>query len=118
MAAWPPGSNGQAAQANGAERHALNYNPLIRHAGFTPDLADILLADVAIRIQLSKTGHDKAVDRFGVMQDWMDRESSPLRGLVKLMYPQGSMAIGATVSRVSEKDEFDIDVVVNMAIRH
>jgi hypothetical protein len=64
---------------NGAERYALNYNPLIRHAGFTPDLADILLADVAIRIQLSKTGHDKAVDRFDTMKDWIDREGSPLR---------------------------------------
>ena len=37
------------------KEHALNDNPLVRHAGFTPDLADILLADVAIRIQLSKT---------------------------------------------------------------
>jgi SMODS domain-containing protein len=96
----------------------MNFNPKSPRPAAMPDLVDILLADVAIRIQLSKTDHDKAVDRFGVMQDWIDRESSPLRGLVKLMYPQGSMAIGATVSRVSEKDEFDIDVVVNMAIRH
>jgi hypothetical protein len=95
----------------------LNYNPLIRHAGFTPDLADILLADVAIRIQLSKTGHDKAVDRFDTMKDWIDREGSPLRGLVSLLYGQGSMAIGSTVARVSERDEYDIDVIVDLAIR-
>jgi len=95
----------------------LNYNPLIRHAGFTPDLADILLADVAIRIQLSKTGHDKAVDRFDTMKDWIDREGSPLRGLVSLLYGQGSMAISSTVARVSERDEYDIDVIVDLAIR-
>ena len=95
----------------------MNYNPLIRHAGFTPDLADILLADVAIRIQLSKTGHDKAVDRFDTMKDWIDREGSPLRGLVSLLYGQGSMAISSTVARVSERDEYDIDVIVDLAIR-
>lgn len=94
----------------------MNY-PLFRPTG-TPDLVDILLADVAIRVQLSRTDYDKAVDRFGTMQDWIDREGSPLRGLVTLMYPQGSMAVGSTVARVSEKDEFDIDVIVDLDIRH
>jgi hypothetical protein len=96
----------------------MNCNPSHpRLPAIAPDLVDILLADVAIRIQLSQTDHGKAVSRFEVMQDWIDRESSPLRGLVKLMYAQGSMAIGATVARVSEVDEFDIDVMVNLAVR-
>ena len=47
----------------------------------------------------TKTDHDKAVDRFEVMRDWIDRPGSPLHGLVALMYPQGSMAIGATIAR-------------------
>ena len=96
----------------------MNYNPLIRHAGFTPDLADILLADVAIRIQLSKTDYDKAVDRFDTMKDWIDREGSDLHGLVSLLYPQGSMAVGSTVARVSDRDEYDIDVIADLDIRH
>ena len=95
----------------------MNYNPLVRHAGFTPDLADILLADVAIRIQLSKTDHDKAVVRFDTMKDWIDREGSSLRGMVSLLYAQGSMAVGSTVARVSDDDEYDIDVMVDLAIR-
>lgn len=103
---------------NGAERYALNYNPLIRHAGPSPDLADVLLADVAIRVQLSKTNYDKAVDRFDTMKDWIDREGSDLHGLVSLLYPQGSMAIGSTVARVSDRDEYDVDVIVDLAIRH
>jgi hypothetical protein len=78
---------------------------------------DILLADVAIRIQLSKTDHDKAVDRFDTMKDWIDRDGSGLRGLVSLLYPQGSMAVGSTVARVSERDEYDIDVIADLAIR-
>ena len=95
----------------------MNYNPLDRHAGPTPDLADILLADVAIRIQLSKTNYDKAVDRFDTMKDWIDREGSDLRGLVSLLYPQGSMAVGSTVARVSDRDEYDIDVIADLAVR-
>ncbi len=107
-----------AAQANGADRYALNYNPLIHHAGSTPDLVDILLADVAIRIQLSKTDYDKAVDRFDAMKDWIDREGSELQGMVSLLYPQGSMAVGSTVARVSDRDEYDIDVMADLNIRH
>jgi hypothetical protein len=95
----------------------LNYDPFVRHAGVTPDLVDILLADVAIRIQLSTTDHDKAVDRFDTMKDWIDRDGSGLRGLVTLLYPQGSMAVGSTVARVSERDEYDIDVMADLAIR-
>jgi hypothetical protein len=102
---------------NGAERNALNHNPLFRHAGPSPDVADILLADIAIRIQLSQTNYDKAVDRFDTINDWIDREGSDLRGLVSLLYPQGSMAIGSTVARVSDRDEYDVDVIVDLTIR-
>ena len=46
------------------------------------------------------------------LPDWIDRPGSPLRGLVALMYPQGSMAIGATIARASDREEYDIDVIV------
>jgi hypothetical protein len=74
------------------------------------------LADIAIRIQLTKTDHDKAVGRFEVMREWIDRPGSPLRGLVTLMYPQGSMAIGATIARATDREEYDIDVIVVLDI--
>ena len=32
------------------------------------------------------------------------------------MYPQGSMAIGATIARGSDKEEYDIDVIVDLDI--
>lgn len=94
----------------------MNFNPRNSGNHSLPDLADLLLADIAIRIQLSKTDYDKAVARSEVMRDWVDRPGSPLRGLVALMYPQGSMAIGATIARSSDREEFDIDVMVALAI--
>ena len=69
-------------------------------------------------IQLSKTDYGRAVDRFDTMKDWIDREGSDLHGLVSLLYPQGSMAVGSTVARVSDRDEYDIDVIADLAIRH
>ena len=78
------------------------------------DPADVLLADVAIRIQLSKTDYDRAVDRYQVINDWIERDSSPLRDRVELFYPQGSMAVGATIASTLGTDEFDIDVVAQL----
>jgi Second Messenger Oligonucleotide or Dinucleotide Synthetase domain len=89
----------------------VNFNSRSLKSGL-PEVVDTLLADIAIRIQLTRTDHDKAVDRFDVMRDWIDRPASPLRGLVRLMYPQGSMAIGATIARCSDREEYDIDVIV------
>jgi hypothetical protein len=93
----------------------VNYIP--GNAGSAlPEPIDLLLADIAIRIQLSRTDYDKAVARFEIMREWIDRPGSPLRGLVGLMYPQGSMAIGATVARVGDRDEYDVDVIVGLLL--
>ena len=94
----------------------MNYSPKNLPKSALPEVVDILLADIAIRIQLTKTNHDKVVDRFEVMRDWIDRPGSPLHGLVALMYPQGSMAIGATIARASDREEYDIDVIVALLV--
>lgn len=76
--------------------------------------ADVLLADVAIRVQLSKTNYNNAVDRYLAVNDWIERDDSPLNKNTELFYPQGSMAIGATVASRLKTDEFDIDVVAQL----
>ena len=80
-------------------------------------IADMLLADIAIRIQLTPTNHDLAVSRYEAINDWLDRPESPLCGRVALMYPQGSMAIGATIASKLWTDEFDIDIIAQLAFR-
>lgn len=76
---------------------------------------DLLLADVAVRIQLSPTQYSLAVSRYRAINDWIERDGSPLKDLVILFYPQGSMAIGATVASKVESDEFDIDLIAHLA---
>ena len=77
----------------------------------------MLLADVAIRIQLSPTDYQLAIDHYHAINEWLEREDSPLAGFVRDFYPQGGFAIGATVARHSTDDEFDIDVMADLAYR-
>lgn len=75
---------------------------------------DELLADIAIRIQLSATDYRKAEERYKTLSDWIDRQDNPLAGLVQLVYPQGSMAIGATIASRLTTDEFDVDFIAQL----
>ncbi len=77
---------------------------------------DILLADVAIRVQLSRTDYDKAVARYQTINNWIERHGSPLKDRVQLFYPQGSLAIGATIASKLKTDEFDLDLVAQLSL--
>ena len=77
---------------------------------------DAMLAEVALRVQLSPTDHGKAVTRYETLGEWIDRPDSPLYGGVELTYPQGSMAIGAAIARSSERDEYDIDAMAQLSL--
>ncbi len=79
-------------------------------------LVDGLLIEIAKRIQLSPTNYGLAVDRYQAISDYLDREDSPLQGLVTRLYPQGSMAIGSVITSKFENDEFDIDIVAELGI--
>lgn len=76
--------------------------------------ADQLLAEIAARIQLSPTRHQQATRRYETIAEWLERDNSPLQGLVNSLYPQGSMAIGATILSRDSEDRYDIDVVVEV----
>ena len=78
--------------------------------------ADELLADVAIRVQLSPTAYDKAVARHEAIKRWIERAKSPLYGCVEHFYPQGSMATRSTIASKLRTDEFDIDIVAALLL--
>tara|TARA_R110002096_G_C14648840_1_gene726222 strand:- start:1661 stop:2959 length:1299 start_codon:yes stop_codon:yes gene_type:complete len=79
------------------------------------NVADLLLADVAIKIQLPDSKYNLAIQRYETMSDWIDRKGSPLEGLVSLVYPQGSMSIGATVAAKGGTEEYDVDAVAQIS---
>ena len=80
------------------------------------ETTDILLADVAIRVQLSQPDYNKAVDRYQTINNWIERDGSPLKDRVQLFYPQGSLAIGATIASKLKTDEFDLDLVAQLSL--
>lgn len=96
----------------------MGYVQSLTGAGTLSPL-DVMLAEIAIRIQLSPTDYNKAVERYETISRWINRPDSLLFGRVQQIYPQGSMAVGATIARCSERDEYDIDVMAELDLpRH
>lgn len=92
----------------------MNFNdPTLRQIASYSAL-DIMMADVAVRVQPTPTDYQTAVDHYEAINDWLDRAGSPLQGKVEEFYPQGSFAIGATVARHASDAEFDIDVMAQI----
>jgi hypothetical protein len=95
----------------------MNYTDRYLRETASYSALDVMLADVAVRIQLSPTDFQLAVDHYHAIHDWLERDDSPLYGLVLDFYAQGGFAIGATVARHSTDEEFDIDVMAQLAYR-
>lgn len=95
----------------------MNYSDRYLRQIASYSIIDVMLADVAIRIQLSPTDYQLAVDHYHAINEWLERDDSPLKGHVSDFYPQGGFAIGATAARHSTDDEFDIDVMANIDYR-
>ena len=92
----------------------MNFNdPVLRQIASYSAL-DIMLADVAVRVQLSPTDYQTAVEHYEAINNWLDRADSPLQGRIEEFYPQGGFAIGATVARHSSDSDFDIDVIAQI----
>ena len=95
----------------------MNYSDRYLRQIASYSTIDMMLADVAIRIQLSPTDYQLAIDHYHAINEWLEREDSLLAGFVRDFYPQGGFAIGATVARHSSDEEFDIDVMADLAFR-
>jgi hypothetical protein len=91
----------------------LSYMPPL---GPTAAVGEVLLADTAIRIELPPSLHQLAVERYEAVRKHIERIGSPLRDRIKLFYPQGSMAIRATIKSRKRKDGFDIDLIAELLV--
>lgn len=73
-----------------------------------------ILAEIAIGVQLTSTEDKKARERYEAIRNWIERDGSPLHDRVEEFYPQGSMAIGATIRARRSDEEYDVDIVVQV----
>lgn len=84
--------------------------------GSTAPIGEILLAETAIRIELPPSLHRLAVERYEAVRKYIERDASPLAGRVRIFYPQGSMAIRATIRSRKRDEGFDIDIVAELIL--
>lgn len=86
----------------------------------TAPVLDDLLLDVVTVIELSDHDREVAENRYRRLKPHLERLSSPLRPYLmsgtSLIYPQGSMAIGATIVSGTEDDRFDVDALIDMQV--
>jgi len=92
----------------------MNYSDRFLRETASYSVIDVMLADIAVRIQLTPTDYQAAIEHFDAINEWMDREDSPLHGRIELFYPQGGFMIGATTARHVTDAEFDIDVMAQI----
>ena len=92
----------------------MNYTDRFLRETASYSVLDVMLADIAVRIQLAPSDYQKAVDHYEAINEWIDREDSVLHGRVQLLYPQGGFMIGATTARHDTETDFDIDVMAQI----
>lgn len=80
-------------------------------------VGEILLAETAVRIELPPSLHEIAVDRYAAVRKHVERPESPLHEKVTWFYPQGSMAIRATIRSHRRDNGYDIDIVAELLLR-
>lgn len=79
-------------------------------------VGELLLAETAIRVELPPSLRRKAIERYEAVRNHIEREGSPLQDLVVWFYPQGSMAIRATIRARRRDDGYDIDIVAELSL--
>ena len=80
------------------------------------DPVDRLLAQIALELQLPPSLHDQVGGRYEAVRRKL--ESTPeFENAIEHFYPQGSVAIDATISTRGTDDEYDLDIVAQLGGR-
>ncbi|MFL0586094.1 nucleotidyltransferase [uncultured Sphingomonas sp.] len=77
---------------------------------------DDLLADVARRIQLTPTAYKEAVGHFDAVSRYLDEHESGFPAYSPVIYPQGSFRMGSTISAYDDREDYDIDLLLELAL--
>ncbi|MGE0769644.1 MAG: nucleotidyltransferase, partial [Hyphomicrobiaceae bacterium] len=80
------------------------------------DPLDRILAEIALSIQLPPSLHDKAKSRYEAVRRHLEGTTA-FFDQIEHFYPQGSMAIDATISTRGTDDEYDLDIVSQLGGR-
>lgn len=77
---------------------------------------DLFLRDIAEKVQLSPTDYKKAQEHYRVMGDWISDSKSAIAAYSPYIYPHGSFRTQSTTAANSDRDDFDVDCMLELAI--
>ena len=78
------------------------------------DYLDRIFLNAADSLDLTKTQHDSAVEKYGAVGTWLD-EDPYLKRFSPKIFPQGSFALGTCVKPLG-RQEFDVDTTCVLQI--
>lgn len=77
------------------------------------DLSTIL-QNLADFLDIPESYFEQARSRYQAIGNWLERDESTVSALDPEIYPQGSFLLGTVIKPVSNKDEYDIDLVCRL----
>lgn len=77
---------------------------------------DHFLQDIAEKVQLSPTLYKKAQEHYRVVGEWISDSKSQIAEFSPYIYPHGSFRTQSTTAANTDKDDFDVDCMLEMRI--
>jgi len=75
----------------------------------------MLLERIVEELDIPESLYLQAKNRYESVGDWLSKDDSPLTIYNPEIYPQGSFLLGTVIKPISNKDEYDIDLVCFLA---
>jgi len=94
----------------------MSVNAPLTHLHHLQGEGDQLLSLTALKVQLPAGYYAEAATRYRTLAAWLDREKSPMRGLIERVYAQGAMSYGAVIANKATNDEYDVDGMVEVKL--
>lgn len=71
---------------------------------------------IADELEISDSAYEEGEKRYKSLGEWLDRDGSPLKPFRPSVYVQGSFRLGTAIRPLSDKEEYDIDSVCELAL--
>ncbi len=68
-------------------------------------------------LDIPESNFKKAADRYASIGNWLERETSSVADFNPRIFPQGSFSLGTVIRPVSDKEDYDIDLVCKLNLQ-
>ena len=76
---------------------------------------DLMLRTITQQLDLNEARYANAEEKYRAIGDWLDADNSPLAPHSPQIYPQGSFLLGTVVKPIASDEDYDIDLVCELA---